>query len=117
MFKQELLKFLKEIQSGHELDEWYLSNFVEENIYPFSEEEAFSELNLVIKLIYENIDSVEIISELMYIYMYLQRQSDTTEIPSFLSKHTNIFSLIQKKYKGTDLDDLAKDFIRIYHLQ
>lgn len=47
MLLNNLNKFFSEIHNSQDLDEWYLSKFIDDNIACLSEEMAFQELNVL----------------------------------------------------------------------
>lgn len=51
MFRDALSSFLEKLASKEELDEWYLSTFIDENVYLLLPAEAFKFSSHVISLL------------------------------------------------------------------
>lgn len=98
MFFNNLNKFFSEIHNSQDLDEWYLSKFIDDNIACLSEEMAFQELNIVLNRIQENLHS-EFLYELLEIAVALQIKSNTYEKPAMLLEYPNIFNDIKSNYE------------------
>lgn len=93
MFETKLLEFMNMLQSGCDVAEWYLADFIEKNINHLSSQEAFSGTSYVIQLMGYNLRS-DCLYELLQILVSLQRQSDTTQRPLALMENPEIFDLI-----------------------
>lgn len=85
MFINALSSFLEKLASKEELDEWYLSTFIDENVYSLLPVEAFEFSSHVIKLLTDEAQP-DYTYELLTILLALQRQSDTAQIPEILKK-------------------------------
>lgn len=81
--RDALSSFLEKLASKEELDEWYLSTFIDENVYLLLPAEAFKFSSHVISLLKEETQP-GYTYELLTILLALQRQSETTQIPDIL---------------------------------
>ena len=82
MFINALSSFLEKLASK---DEWYLSTFIDENVYSLLPAEAFEFSSHVIKLL-KNDAQPDYTYELLTILLALKRQFDTAKIPEILKK-------------------------------
>ncbi|HCQ9657308.1 TPA: hypothetical protein OMQ23_003949, partial [Acinetobacter baumannii] len=95
MFINALSSFLEKLASKEDLDEWHLSNFIDENVCSLLPPEAFEFSSHVIKLL-KNDAQPDYTYELLTILLALQRQSDTTQIPKILKNSPDFFDEIIK---------------------
>ncbi|HEO1816765.1 hypothetical protein NQ849_06905 [Acinetobacter baumannii] len=116
MFINTLSSFLEKLASKEDLDEWYLSSFIDENIYSLSPTEAFEFSSHVIKLIKEKAQP-DYSYELLTILLALQRQSETTQIPEILKNSPNFFDEILKKRPETYILNLAHELAQNYRMK
>jgi len=93
MFIQALSNFIQNLQSEVEFDEWYLSDFIDNNVGILSPVEAYEMESHIIQCIKKDINSNELY-ELLTILLSLQRQSDTTLKPKELENNPNFFEEI-----------------------
>lgn len=118
MFIEALSSFFEKLASTEELDEWYLSTFIDENVYTLSAAEAFEFSSHILKLLKDDAQ-LDYTYELLTILLALQRQSDTTQIPEILKNSPNFFDKIIKnnpeKYILNLVHELAKNY-RIINL-
>lgn len=108
MFINALSSFLEKLASEEELDEWYLSNFIDENVYSLLPAEAFELSSHVIKLL-KNDAQPDYIYELITILLALQRQSDTTQVPEILKNNPNFFDDLIKNNSEEYVLNLAHE--------
>lgn len=113
MFIDALSSFLKKLASKDELDEWYLSTFIDENIYSLSPTEAFEFSSHVIELLKDEAQP-DYTYELLTILLALQRQSDTTQVPKILKNSPNFFDEFIKKNPEKYILNLAHELARNY---
>ncbi|MEI1684182.1 hypothetical protein V8P93_05090 [Acinetobacter baumannii] len=116
MFIDALSSFLEKLASKEELDEWYLSTFIDENVYSLLPAEAFEFSSHVIKLIKNNAQP-DYTYELLTILLALQRQSDTAQIPEILKNSPNFFDEILKKNPEKYILNLAHELAQNYRIQ
>ena len=116
MFTDTLSSLLEKLASKEDLDEWYLSTFIDENIYSLSPIEAFEFSSHVIKLI-KNDAQPDCTYELLSILLALQRQSDTAQIPEILKNSPNFFDEILKKNPEKYILNLAHDLAYNYQIK
>lgn len=100
MFINTLSNFLEKLASEEDLDEWYLSSFIDEKVYSLSATEAFELSSHVIELLKDEAQPAYTY-ELLTILLALQRQSDTAQAPEIL-KNSPIFlmKLLQRILKN-----------------
>lgn len=115
MFTYTLSSFLEKLASKEELDEWYLSTFIDENVYSLSAAEAFEFSSHVIKLLKDDAQP-DYTYELLTILLALQRQSDTTQIPKILRINPNFFDEIIKKNPEEYILILAHELAQNYRI-
>jgi len=116
MFTYTLSSFLEKLASKEELDEWYLSTFIDENVYSLSAAEAFEFSSHVIKLLKEESQS-DYSYELLTILLALQRQSDTTQIPDILKNSLNLFDDLIKNNSDEYVLNLAHELAQNYRIK
>jgi len=116
MFINALSSFLKKLASEENLDEWYLSKFIDENIYSLLPAEAFELSSHVIELLKDEAQP-DYSYELLTILLALQRQSDTTQIPETLKNSPNFFDEILKKNPETYILNLAHELAKNYRMK
>jgi len=114
MFIDEFQKFIKKLESGVELDEWYLTDFIDENIIKLSPSEAFELTSYVIGFIKNNIDS-SCLYEFLYILLALQRQSETVEKPLVLISSPDFFEIIINKNSEDYIMSVVDELKNIYY--
>lgn len=114
MFTDTLSCFLEKLASKEELDEWYLSAFIDENIYSLSAAEAFEFSSHILKLLKDDAQP-DYTYELLTILLALQRQSDTTQIPEIL-KIVLIFDEIIKNNPEKYVLNLAHELAKNYRI-
>lgn len=115
MFINALSNFLEKLASKEDLDEWYLSNFIDENVYSLLPAEAFEFSSHVIKLL-KNDAQPDYTYELLTILLALQRQSDTAQIPETLKNSLNLFDDLIKNNSEEYVLSLINELIYIYNL-
>lgn len=101
MFQKKLDEFIQILsQDKSELDEWYLSDFLDENVLNMESYEAFSSLKLMIPYLFKYPQHRH---ELLDIMLGLKRKADTTE--SFCEEDTlnSLFKLYQNDKYSIDL--------------
>ncbi|MDE3322054.1 hypothetical protein [Acinetobacter nosocomialis] len=116
MFIDALSSFLEKLASKEELDEWYLSTFIDNNVYSLLPAEAFELSSHVIELL-KNDAQPDYTYELLSILLALQRQSDTTQIPDILKNSPNFFDKIIKKNPEKYILNLAHELAENYRIQ
>lgn len=116
MFINALSSFLEKLASKEDLNEWYLSNFIDENVYSLLPAEAFEFSSHVIKLIKEKAQS-GYSYELLTILLALQHQSDTTQIPEILKKSPNFFDDLIKNNSEKYILNLAHELAQNYRMK
>lgn len=116
MFIDALSIFLEKLASEKDLDEWYLSTFIDENVCSLLPAEAFEFSSHVIKLIKNNAQP-EYTYELLTILLALQHQSDTTQAPEILKNSPNFFDKIIKKNPEKYILNLAHELAENYRIQ
>jgi hypothetical protein len=116
MLINDLSSFLEKLASKDELDEWYLSTFIDENIYSLSPTEAFEFSSHVIELLTDEAQS-DYIYELLTILLALQRQSDTTQVPKILKNSPNFFDEIIKNNPKNYILNLAHELVQNYRIK
>ncbi|MCH2002206.1 hypothetical protein [Acinetobacter seifertii] len=115
MFINALSSFLEKLASKEELDEWYLSTFIDENVYSLLPAEAFEFSSHVIKLLKDEAQS-DCAYELLTILLALQHQSDTTQVPEILKNSPNFFDEIIKKNPEKYILNLAHELAQNYRI-
>jgi len=115
MFINTLSSFLEKLASEEDLDEWYMSNFIDENVYSLLPAEAFEFSSHVIALLKDEALS-DYAYELLTILLALQRQSDTTQIPKILKNSPNFFDKIIKKNPEKYIFNLAHELAQNYRI-
>ncbi|MFW1702952.1 hypothetical protein ACG9WR_12220 [Acinetobacter pittii] len=116
MFTDTLSSFLEKLASEEQLDEWYLSAFIDENVCSLSAAEAFEFSSHIIKLIKEKAQP-DYTYELLSILLALQRQSDTTQIPETLKNSLNLFDDLIKNNSEEYVLNLAHELAQNYRIQ
>lgn len=113
MFINTLSSFLEKLASEEDLNEWYLSTFIDENVYSLLPAEAFEVSSHVIKLLKDEAQP-DCAYELLTILLALQRQSDTAQIPDILKNSPNFFDEIIKKNPEKYILNLAHELAQNY---
>lgn len=113
MFKENLNNFIEKLKSGSEVDEWYLSDFINDNVSILSSEEAYKGLIYLLNLIKSNLHSNEMY-EYLQITIALRNQSATNQIPTLLLKDRDFFQKIldvnDEDYIANSVKELNKLF-------
>lgn len=113
MFVDSLMSFLQKINAESELEEWYLSNFIDEFVCKLSQSDAFEVSSYVIEVI-KNDSRFSYTYELLTILLALQRQSNTAQIPVNLINEPQFLNEIiensSEKYVQYLVDELAKNY-------
>ncbi|AZB89916.1 hypothetical protein DKE41_001185 [Acinetobacter pittii] len=116
MFRDALSSFLEKLASKEELDEWYLSTFIDENVYSLLPAEAFEFSSHVIKLLKDDAQP-DYTYELLTILLALQRQSDTTQMPETLKNSLNLFDDLIKNNSEEYVLNLAHELAQNYRMK
>ncbi|MDD9315046.1 hypothetical protein [Acinetobacter lactucae] len=116
MFIDSLSSFLEKLVSKEELDEWYVSTFIDENVYSLLPAEAFEFSSHVIALLKDEAQPAYTY-ELLTILLALQRQSDTTQIPKILKNSPNFLDKIIKKNPEKYILNLAHELAQNYGMK
>lgn len=116
MFINALSSFLEKLASIEELDEWYVSTFIDENVYSLLPAEAFELSSHVIKLLKDEAQP-DYTYELLSILLALQRQSGTTQIPDILKNSPNFFDEFIKKNPEKYILNLAHELAQNYRMK
>ncbi|MDQ9888142.1 hypothetical protein [Acinetobacter pittii] len=116
MFINTLSSLLERLASKEELDEWYLSTFIDENVYSLLPAEAFEFSSHVIKLLKDDAQP-DYTYELLTILLALQRQSDTTQIPDILKNSLNLFDDLIKNNSEEYVLNLAHEVAQNYRMK
>ncbi|MDC5318417.1 hypothetical protein OHW49_03940 [Acinetobacter baumannii] len=116
MFTNTLSSFFEKLASKEDLDEWYLSTFIDENVCSLLPAEAFEFSSHVIELL-KNDAQPDYTYELLTILLALQRQSDTAQIPEILKNSPNFFDEILKKNPEKYILNLAHELAQNYRIQ
>lgn len=114
MFIDAFQNFIKKLQSGVEVDEWYLSDFVDENVINLSPSDAFELISYIIRFCRTNIDS-SCMYEFLYILLALQRQSETFQVPLGLLEFPNFFDEILQRNTEDYIVNLVNELKKIYY--
>ncbi|ENV48805.1 hypothetical protein P255_02863 [Acinetobacter brisouii CIP 110357] len=113
MFIDSLMSFLQKINAESELEEWYLSNFIDEFVCKLSPPDAFEMSSYVIEVI-KNDSKFSYTYELLTILLALQRQSNTAQIPVNLINEPQFLNEIiensSEEYVQYLVDELAKNY-------
>ncbi|MFW2060292.1 hypothetical protein [Acinetobacter baumannii] len=115
MFTNTLSSFFEKLASKEDLDEWYLSTFIDENVCSLLPAEAFEFSSHVIELL-KNDAQPDYTYELLTILLALQRQSDTVQIPEILKNSPNFFDEIIKKNPEKYILNLAHELAQNYRI-
>ncbi|MHA3116096.1 hypothetical protein E0H86_10095 [Acinetobacter sp. ANC 4635] len=113
MFINAVLDFIKKLKSDIEIDEWYLYDFIENNVNNLSEGEAFDMSSYILNMINNDLKSYEVY-ELLQLLLSLQRQSKTTQKPIELIKNPNILQDLINENPEDYIISAAQDLINIY---
>ncbi|QRQ13754.1 hypothetical protein [Acinetobacter pittii] len=116
MFIEALSIFFEKLASTEELDEWYLSTFIDENVYLLSTTEAFESSSHVIELLKDEAQP-DYTYELLTILLALQRQSDTAQIPEILKNIHNFFDEITKSNSEVHIQILINELFNNYQIK
>ncbi|UGQ26540.1 hypothetical protein [Acinetobacter calcoaceticus] len=113
MLINALSSFLEKLASEENLDEWYLSTFIDENVCVLSPAKAFEVSSHVIELLTDEAQS-DYTYELLTILLALQRQSDTAQMPEILKNSPNFFDEIIKNNSDKYIISLIYEFAKSY---
>ena len=116
MFIESLAHFIKRISSSCELDEWYLSNFIDESVYTLSQSDAFEMSSYLVEVIKKDLESSHMY-ELLTILLALQSQSDTTQSPINLSRDPSFLNEIIKNNSEEYIHRLVDELTRNYRIK
>ncbi|MFV5348929.1 hypothetical protein [Acinetobacter soli] len=116
MFIESLAHFIKRINSSCELDEWYLSNFIDESIYTLSESDAFEMSSHLVEVIKKDLESKHMY-ELLTILLALQSQSNTTQSPLNLSRDPSFLNEIIQNNSEKYIHRLVEELTRNYRIK
>jgi len=116
MFINALYSFFEKLASEEDLDEWYLSSFIDEKVYSLSTTEAFEFSSHVIELIKDEAQP-DYSYELLTILLALQCQSNTTQIPEILKNSANFFDEIIKNNSEEYVLNLAHGLAQNYRMK
>lgn len=116
MFIDALSNFIEKLASEDELDEWYLSTFIDEKVYSLSAAEAFEFSSHIIKLLKDDAQP-DYTYELLIILLALQRQSDTAQIPEILKNISNFFDEITKSNSEVYIQILINELFSNYQIK
>lgn len=95
MFEIEVNQFINEISNNDNLDEWYLSRFIDDNVRTLTTQDAFYQSNIILRKIRNDI-FFDHLYELLEILIALRMHSNTNEIPLILIEDPTIFDKIEK---------------------
>lgn len=116
MLNHKINDFLASIKSDKNLNEWYLSDFVEKNVKILSAEEAFNASEDISKIIFKEKDS-DVIYELLYILYYLKQQSETNQIPLWIKNNIDFFDKIKKHHQKDYIDNIINNLCMFYKIK
>ena len=116
MFIESLTNFIEKINSCYELDEWYLSNFIDESVYTLSQSDAFEMSSYLIEIIKKDLKSSHMY-ELLTILLALQSKSDTTQSPINLRKDPSFLGEIIENNSEEYIHHLVNELIRNYRIK
>ncbi|MFW6761690.1 hypothetical protein ACODTN_02605 [Acinetobacter pittii] len=116
MFINTLSSLLEKLASEEDLDEWYLSTFIDENVYSLLPAEAFEFSSHVIELIKDEAQP-DCTYELLSILLALQCQSNTTQIPEILKNSANFFDDLIKNNSEEYVLNLAHELAKNYRMK
>ncbi|ENU10792.1 hypothetical protein [Acinetobacter calcoaceticus] len=116
MFIDALSSFLEKLASKDELNEWYLSTFIDENVCVLSPAKAFEFSSDVIELLTDEA-LLDCTYELLTILLALQHQSDTTQVPKILKNSPNFFDEIIKNNPEKYILNLAHELAQNYRIK
>lgn len=115
MFETKLNDFLKKISNDDNLDEWYLSQFIDQNVRTLTTQEAFYASNTVLWKIMNDISSNNLY-ELLEILIGLRIQSDTNELPPLLIDNPDLFKQIKLQRCEDYITMPVGNLEKIFHL-
>ncbi|MGN0935653.1 hypothetical protein [Acinetobacter sp. YH12145] len=115
MFKENLNKFIEKLKSGNEVDEWYLSDFISDNVIVLSGEDAYEELVYLLNLIESNLYTNEMY-EYLQIAIALRNQSATNQIPTLLLNDRNFFQKILDVYDEDYITVSVKELNNLFQM-
>ena len=116
MFIESLTNFIEKINTCYELDEWYLSNFIDESVYTLSQSDAFEMSSYLVEIIKKDLESSHMY-ELLTILLALQSKSDTTQSPINLSKNPSFLDEIIENNSEEYIHRLVNELIRNYRIK
>ncbi|HHP4983166.1 TPA: hypothetical protein ACSB5Z_001450, partial [Acinetobacter baumannii] len=106
----------EKLASKEDLDKWYLSTFIDENVCSLLPAEAFEFSSHVIELL-KNDAQPDYTYELLTILLALQRQSDTAQIPEILKNSPNFFDEITKSNSEVYIQILINELFSNYQIK
>ncbi len=115
MFENKVLEFIEKLKYQESFDEWYLSDFIDENIKKLSSENAFESSSFIISLIRLNLES-DLLYELLQILLSLKAVSQTNQHPTQLIEDPEIFEDILKLHTDNSIISTTKDLKKMYNL-
>ena len=115
MFEDKTLEFIEKLKYQEIFDEWYLSNFIDENVKKLSSEDAFQLSSLLITQIRSNLES-DLLYELLQIFLSLKAVSQTNQHPKQLIEDPEIFEDILKLHTDDSIISITKDLKKMYNL-
>lgn len=116
MFINTLSSLLEKLASEKDLDEWYLSTFIDDNVYSLLPAEAFEFSSHVIELLKDEAQP-DCTYELLSILLALQCQSGTTQIPETLKNSLNLFDDLIKNNSEEYVLNLAHELAQNYRMK
>ncbi|MFG3955586.1 hypothetical protein ACF0B0_05370 [Acinetobacter baumannii] len=116
MFTNTLSSFFEKLASKEDLDKWYLSTFIDENVCSLLPAEAFEFSSHVIELL-KNDAQPDYTYELLTILLALQRQSDTAQLPEILKNSPNFFDEITKSNSEVYIQILINELFSNYQIK
>jgi len=116
MFINALSNFLEKLASEEDLDEWYLSSFIDEKVYSLSTTEAFELSSHVIELLKDEAQP-DYTYELLIILLALQHQSNTTQVPEILKNSPNFFDDLIKNNSEEYVLSFAHELAQNYRMK
>lgn len=115
MFAHALDQFIKQLKSGKALNEWYLSNFIETHVNVLSTSDAYNLSSLVLTIMTDSSNS-DLLYELICISIALQRQSDSTQIPSILISYPDILNEVGERTTDPHIYELIHTLKQSYRI-
>lgn len=110
MFYDNLKEFL--YNDNKEINEWYLSDFIDENIEKMESHTAYKEIESALDILYKNKKEFLVI-EICYIIYALILKSNTTELPKKFDKEKLLKIRDNKEYHADEIIDRIFLYYRI----